>query len=84
MEREEVIVYEAELVKHHFYCDECGEYLGVSKEYDDGWYKELGELELKFYIDHWYIVKKCLCGNCAAKFIENLKATLKNFGFEKK
>lgn len=31
----------SEMIKkriHNFYCDNCGEYLGAVKEYDDGYY----------------------------------------------
>ena len=39
---------------HHFYCDDCGKYLGSSEEYPDGYYEEIGLLELGFYLsDGW-------------------------------
>ena len=82
MEDEHILCTLGPIIDHIFYCDECGAYIGKSREYDDGWYDTLGEVEFSFYIDRWYRVKKCLCGNCAAKFIENLKATLKDFGFK--
>lgn len=70
--------------EHLFYCDECGEYLGTSAEYDDGWYERLGEVKFSVYIDgDWYKVNKCLCDDCADKFFSNLKTHLKSIGFEK-
>ena len=69
--------------EHSFYCDECNEYLGTTEEYDDGWYEELGEFELSFYIDDWYRVKKCLCHNCTVNFLSNLKNHLENIGFKR-
>ena len=74
---------QVEKARHEFYCDECNKYLGTSEEYDDGWYKDIGQFELKIYIDGWYYVDKCLCDDCKKSFIENLKVTLKNIGFEK-
>lgn len=68
--------------RHSFYCDECNEFLGIAEEYDDGWFKELGELELSFYIDGWYKLRKCLCHSCAQDFLLKLKNSLKDFGFE--
>ena len=69
--------------KHEFYCDKCGKYLGASHEYDDGWYERIGEFELKFYVDDWYRIKKCLCDDCRERFINNVKWNLTNMGFEK-
>ena len=78
--------YKSKTVKateHSFYCDECNEYLGTTEEYDDGWYEALGDFELSFYIDDWYRVKKCLCKDCANKYLSNLKNSLIILGFEK-
>lgn len=83
MEKTEKIIKKIESAKHSFYCDECNEYLGTSEEYDNGWYQEIGEFELGFYIDNWYRIKKCLCDNCRKSFINNLKVNLINIGFEK-
>jgi hypothetical protein len=71
-------------VEHDFYCDECNEFLGTAIEEPDGWYKEFGEYELKIYVDDgWYYVNKHLCHECRKAFIENVKVSLKNLGFEK-
>ena len=83
MEKTETKTLEVERCEHSFYCDECGKYIGTSEEYEDGWYDELGDFELSFYIDDWYRVHKCLCSNCAKKFLSNLKNCLKDIGFER-
>ena len=70
--------------EHHFYCDDCGEFLGVSHEYDDGYYPEIGEFELNFYITSWYRVKKNLCDKCKEKFIEKVQNTLVELGFKQR
>lgn len=74
-------VKEIEDIKHEFYCDECNCYLGTSLEYDDGYYKKFGELELKFYVDGWLYINKCLCDKCKSEFIHNIRETLLNIGF---
>lgn len=83
MEKTREIIKEVKQYEHSFYCDECGKHLGTSTEYDDGWYQDFGELEIKIYIDGWYRIKKCLCDNCRYNFIEKLKTYLGVLGFEK-
>lgn len=83
MEKIKETVKEVKDTEHFFYCDECGKYLGSSKEYDDGWYQKLGEFELKIYIDNWYRLKKCLCDDCKYRILENLKIDLGVLGFKK-
>ena len=84
MEKIETTIQEIENYKHHFYCDECNKYLGTTEEYDDGYYDELGELELKFYLlDGWYKVKKCFCEECKKKYLSRFQIILNELGFEK-
>ena len=83
MEKIEMVTYTTERPEHHFYCDDCGDWIGVSEEYDDGWYAELGEFELDFYINGWYRIKKCLCHDCAKGFLSNLKNHLEDIGFKR-
>lgn len=83
MEKTKEVIKEVKIYEHSFYCDECGKYLGTSQEYEDGWYKDIGELEMKFYIDGWYTIRKHLCGECRKSFISNLKVSLLNMGFKK-
>lgn len=73
-----------EVTEYSFYCDDCGEYIGTSQEYDDGWYETLGDFELKFYVvDDWYSIKKCLCKSCSRSFVSDVKVKLMNMGFKK-
>ena len=83
MEKVEIEVIETEEVTHHFYCDDCGDYLGSSAEYDDGWYQELGEFELNIYMPRgWYRLNKCLCNDCKDKFLDKFYVSLEAIGFE--
>lgn len=68
--------------KHSFYCDKCGEYLGTTDEWDDGWYAERGEFELRLYVDGWYHIKKHFCESCKKDFLDNMKAALIDMGFK--
>ena len=84
MEKLEVDTRTTEDVIHHFYCDSCNKYLGKTVEYDDGWYPELGEFELSFYIsDDWYGINKCFCDECREKFLNKMVFTLTELGFKK-
>ena len=83
MEKVKTIIEQTEIQEHSFYCDECGEYLGTSTELSDGWYKKYGDFVLRFYINNWYSVKKCLCETCERNFISKVKTTLTNMGFER-
>ena len=84
MEKLEVNKRTVEDVTHHFYCDECNKYIGETQEYDDGYYPELGEFELKFYfLDDWYEINKCLCDECREKFLNKILLTLTELGFKK-
>lgn len=69
---------------HQFYCDNCNKYLGKTKEYDDGYYPELGKFELKFYLPSgWYKINKYFCDECKEKFLKKVENTLVDLGFEK-
>lgn len=74
---------EKEQREHHFYCDECGEFLGVSHEYEDGYYEKLGEFTLELRVSSWYNVKKNLCDKCKEKFINKVENALIELGFKK-
>lgn len=83
MEKVETKIIETEEITHHFYCDGCGDHLGSSDEYDDGYYEEFGEFELRCYTPKgWYRLKKCLCHSCAQKFLSVYYNTLESLGFE--
>lgn len=83
MEKSETKIRKKEETIHHFYCDGCNKYLGETEEYDDGWYTKLGEFELKFYVaPGWYEIDKCFCDKCRENFINKVKNTLIDLGFE--
>lgn len=83
MEKTEKEILTVEKYKHHFYCDSCNEYLGVTEEYEDDYYPELGEFELNLFIaNKWYRIKKHFCDDCRNNFISTVKSTLKKLGFE--
>lgn len=70
---------------HHFYCDNCSTYLGVSQEYDDGYYEKFGEFELKIHLpDGWYESQKCLCEVCKQEYLEDVRDSLRTLGFIKR
>ena len=69
---------------HHFYCDTCNKYLGSTEEYEDGYYDEIGECEISFYLDNeWYKLNKYLCDYCRSKLISDIKTFLEETGFNK-
>lgn len=83
MENAKEIIREIKTYKHDFYCNNCNKYIGSSIESDTGWYQKYGEFKLRFYIDEWYHISKCLCDDCKKLFIKKIKESLKNIGFEK-
>lgn len=71
-------------ITHDFYCDECGIHLGTITEYDDGYYEELGEFELQFYMKRgWYKLHKCLCDECKEEYLDKICVALEDMGFVK-
>lgn len=69
---------------HSFYCDDCEKYLGTTEEDSDGWYDDIGDIELSFYVvDKWYKLEKHFCDDCKAKFLARLKGDLEDMGFVK-
>ena len=67
---------------HHFYCDDCGAYLGSSEEYDDGYYDERGAFGLSFNLNsNWYHVNKIFCDKCKQNYLIEVKEALENLGF---
>ena len=82
MEKIEISPRYYEEKMHHFYCDGCGKYLGQSLEYDDGWYEEIGALELKFYTDSRYILHHQLCKECEGKLLLEIERDLRKLGFK--
>lgn len=71
-------------VCHQFFCDDCGEELGTSFEFDDGYYETFGEFEAKAYLGgEWYKLKATLCTTCRKAKQEKLKEVLTQLGFQK-
>lgn len=84
MEKKETITRTVEETTHHFYCDDCNKYLGKTEEYDDGYYPQLGQFDLKFHIPKgWFEVEKHLCDDCKEKFLTKVENTLLGLGFKK-
>ena len=74
MIKEEIKKVESTQYIHHFYCDRCGEEIGASVEYDDGYVptpKRVHEVEsdglyirLDDYYDKIYTPYNELCDAC--------------------
>ena len=73
----------AENIYHDFYCDRCNKHIGTSQEYDDGYYTEQGEVELKVRIcKTTFTYQKCLCDDCRIEELDRIKNGLLDLGFE--
>ena len=71
-------------ITHKFYCDDCGEFVGSSTEFDDGYYEEFGNVECKFLLSsEFYRINKTLCESCKNKIFEKIAGVLLDVGFEK-
>ena len=70
MEQSEVVQVLTTKRKHKFYCDQCGEFLIETPEYDDGWYPEPEPFYWKRHKLKGHYCKKC--GEKAVKEIEDL------------
>lgn len=69
---------------HNFYCDMCGKHLGNTEEYNDGYYKTIGDYDLKFNVNsEWYSLHCNLCVECRAKMREGIINALLSMGFVK-
>lgn len=84
MEEIKKVEVTTEKVEHHFWCDECGGYMGHTVEHDDGYCQSLGEYEFKVYLDGWYELKKTICPACYVKFFDRARDNLLKAGFEKR
>ena len=73
---EEKVTY---IHKHEFYCDKCGKYLGISKEYEDGYYERIGEVDLKLY---GLELSGNFCDKCKNKIGSQIEEALTNLGFK--
>ena len=71
---------------HTFFCDNCGTFIGISRENSDGYYSELGQFNVLLYLeccvrDRWE-KKQCLCDTCREKATNEIYKALAALGFE--
>ena len=77
---------------HEFYCDNCGEFLGSTIEYDDGYAPEINNyiasINIPLDCNHgigaksaYYSLNKHYCNSCLNDFISKIHNVLINFGF---
>lgn len=70
--------------KHQFFCDECGQFIGESYEYDDGYYQEFGNYTPDVEINHvGYSLGKLLCDKCEEKAERELLQAIKQLGYKR-
>jgi hypothetical protein len=82
MEKIVTQIKQVEQKTHFFYCDNCGAQLGCQTECEDGYYKQLGELELLWRTPkRWYKLHKCLCDTCRNEYLSELHTMLETAGF---
>ena len=82
MERESTQTISREQKVHQFFCDECGAELGVSTEYDDGYYAKFGEYNQQVQINGvWYKLHANYCPECAATKTNDIISAITNLGF---
>ena len=85
MEKVEEKIVEEKRKIHKFYCDKCGEYLGVIEEYDDGYYEELGSFAERIVVNGTpYYCTGHLCSKCKEEHYKELSNLLETIGFVKK
>lgn len=85
MEKVEEKIVEVKRKIHKFYCDKCGEYLGESEEYDDGYYAEIGHIVERIVINGTpYYYKGNLCSECKEEHYKELSNLFETIGFVKK
>ncbi len=85
MEKIEEKTIEVKRKIHKFYCDRCGEYLGESEEYDDGYYENFGYIAERIVVNGTsYYHRGYLCEKCKKEHFEELGNVLEANGFVKK
>lgn len=75
-------------IKHQFFCDACGKYLGETEEYNDGYFDCIGyykqSVRIQSPIDRYserLTVTKCLCPECAISETTKFTNALYDLGF---
>lgn len=70
--------------KHQFFCDGCGQFLGESCEYDDGYYKRFGNYGPSINVNsRIYSMDKLFCDECAEKVEQELLQVIKKLGYKR-
>ena len=74
---------EVEQNVYSFYCDRCGEFLGESVEFDDGYVPDIWQFvhSIRFG-DKWYEMSKHFCDECKKKQIKDTEMALINLGYK--
>ncbi len=71
---------------HIFCCDDCGAFIGNSRENSDGYYSELGQFRVLLYLEcgvrNRLEKKQCLCNACKEKATNKIYEALTTLGFE--
>ena len=77
-------IKQTEIIYHEFYCDECKEYVGRSRELDDGYYERMLCTVpcIEFNGDNYYPKARYLCEECYDKYVKETKKKLKEMGFD--
>lgn len=83
---EKVEAVESTNYVHKFYCDECGEKIMESIEYDDGWCKSPDYFDESIYIGEnntrYFYGRRCLCNRCKEHATNELIKKLLSIGFK--
>ena len=66
--------------EHEFYCDKCNKYLGKSQEYEDGYYAEIGKVDVKLY---GLELSGNFCDDCKKELGTQIREALIKIGFKK-
>lgn len=70
--------------KHQLFYDECGQFIGESYEYDDGYYQEFGNYTPDVEINHvGYSLGKLLCDKCEEKAERELLQAIKQLCYKR-
>ena len=71
--------------RHFFYCDECGDFLGESEEWPDGYYENIGDYTWKYYDKScdWLAKRGNYCDKCKEKIAMRIAEALRDLGFTK-
>ena len=63
-----------------FYCDKCGKYLGITRENEDGYYEEIGEVDMHLY---GLELSGNFCDYCKNRIGSQIEESLTKIGFKR-